>query len=154
MSKSTFEEELSRTGILHYTISGVSMLPLLHQHKDIVVIKKADGRLKKYDVALYKMPDGRYILHRILKVREKDYIICGDNCIRREYGITDRNIIGVMTEYIRNGKPHSVNDAGYRLYSHAIANLYHIKAAVLWNKKLLVRTVRKAGKILKNTAAL
>ena len=31
---------------------------------------------KKYDVPLYKDKAGRYILHRVLKVRENDYIIC------------------------------------------------------------------------------
>ena len=40
---------------------------------------------------------GRYVLYRILKVRENDYVICGDNRYRKEYGITDQHINGVLT---------------------------------------------------------
>jgi len=149
MNKSKFEEELSRSGILCYTISGVSMLPLLHEHRDIVVLKKPNGRLQKYDVALYKMPDGRYILHRIIKVRENDYVICGDNCVAREYGITDNNILGVMKEFVRNGKTYSTDSAGYRVYSHIITDCYHIKAAILWNKRVIKKIIHKIGKLLK-----
>lgn len=56
------------------------------------------------------------VLHRIIKVRSSDYIILGDNCINKEYGITDEDLIGVMTGYVRNGKKHTVNEFGYRIY--------------------------------------
>lgn len=37
--------------------------------------------------------------------------------VHKEYGITDNDIIGVMTSFVHNGKKHSVNETGYRLYS-------------------------------------
>ena len=60
------------------------------------------------------------MLHRVVEVREKDYVILGDNCVNREYGITDDDILGVMTAFVRDGKQHTVNDRGYRLYTFLI----------------------------------
>ena len=113
---STIEAEIEKHGKGIFTNVGDSMMPLLRQRRDIIHISKAEGRLKKYDVPLYKRDNGQYVLHRILKVREKDYVICGDNRIGMEEGITDKHIIGVMTGVSRDGKFLSVNDTKYKLY--------------------------------------
>lgn len=76
---SKIEEELERSGKILQTTIGDSMEPMLQNRQNIVVIEKADGLLKKYDLPLYRRPNGKYVLHRILKVRKNDYIICGDN---------------------------------------------------------------------------
>ena len=96
MNKSTFEEQLIKNAELVYTNVGDSMMPLIKQGRDLVIIKPVQGRLKKYDVPLYRRDSGQYVLHRILKVRKNDYVICGDNRWSMEYGITDRHIIGVL----------------------------------------------------------
>ena len=51
---SSFEELLKRDGKLVYTNVGVSMMPLLRQHRDVMVIARVpEGeRLKKYDAQL------------------------------------------------------------------------------------------------------
>ena len=119
MIKTTYEDFLEKNGEMTYSNVGISMLPLLRQGKDLfTVCKKTDERCRKYDVVLYRRPPSSYVLHRVIKVRSSDYIILGDNCINKEYGITDEDIIGVMTGYVRNGKKHTVNEFGYRLYSH------------------------------------
>ena len=53
----TFEEELSRSGKVVYTNVGVSMMPLLREGRDIMVIHKADtSKLRKYlDVLALKV---------------------------------------------------------------------------------------------------
>ena len=104
---------------LTYSNVGVSMLPLLRQGRDLFTVeKKGEARCKVGDVVLYRRPPSHYVLHRIIEVREKDYVILGDNCVAKEYGITDGDILGVMTGYVRNGKEHSVREAGYRIYRY------------------------------------
>ena len=116
--KMTFEEVLEREGRLVYTNVGISMLPLLRQGKDLFVVeKRGPERLRAGDVVLYRRPPNQYVLHRIVKVRERDYVILGDNCVNREYGITDEDILGVPTGFVREGKHHTVTEKGYRLYS-------------------------------------
>ena len=75
---SSIEESLKRDGKLVYKTKGVSMLPMLHQNRDIVVISVPKGRLKKYDVALYRRKNA-YVLHRVIEVQEQGYLIRGDN---------------------------------------------------------------------------
>jgi hypothetical protein len=139
MIKSTFEKEIQQNGKLIYTNVGDSMMPLLRQNRDLMIIEKPNGRLKKYDVPLYKRDSGQYVLHRILKVRKDDYVICGDNRWQREYGITDRHIIGVLTGIIRDGKTISVRDKKYRMYVHLWCDFFYVRAFILRIKHFIKR---------------
>lgn len=118
--KISFEEYLEKYGSLTYTNVGVSMMPLLRQGRDMFILRKKqpDERCKAGDVVLYRRPPDQYVLHRVAEVRPADYVILGDNCINKEYGIKDADILGVMTGFVRNGKEHSVDSGGYRLYSY------------------------------------
>ena len=141
-----FEDVIERDGRLVYTNVGDSMRPLIRQDRDILIIEKPQGRLKKYDVPLYKRDSGQYVLHRVLKVRDSDYVICGDNRYNKEYGITDRHIIGVLTAVVRDGKEIPINDWWYRLYVHLWCDFFPIRALILkakhfpkWLKRKLKR---------------
>lgn len=143
--KITFEEEIERHGRLIYTNIGSSMMPLLRQRRDLMIIEKPQGRLKKYDVPLYKRDNGQYVLHRILKVRKEDYVICGDNCYCKEYGIKDCHIIGVLTAVVRDGVEIPVTDYRYRLYVHLWCDFFYIRATILRCRTFLYR-IRKNKK--------
>lgn len=131
MNKSSFEQELNEKGVLVYTNVGDSMLPLIRQNRDLIIIKKHQGRLKKYDVPLYKRDGGQYVLHRVLKVRQNDYVLCGDNRCNKEYGISDKHIIGVLTAVKRNGRTINVNDRRYRIYVHLWCDFFPVRAAII-----------------------
>ncbi len=114
----SYESFLEQNGSLTYGNVGVSMLPLLRQGKDLFTVEKKTGeRCRVGDVVLYRRPPSHYVLHRIVEVREKDYVLLGDNCLTREVGITDADVLGVMTGFVRDGKTHSVREPGYRAYS-------------------------------------
>ncbi len=114
----SYEEYLEKYGSLTYTNVGVSMLPLLRQGRDLFIVhKKGEERCSVGDVVLYRRPPASYVLHRIVEVRPDSYVILGDNCITREYGIKDSDIIGVMTGFVRGGKEHDTREKAYRLYS-------------------------------------
>jgi hypothetical protein len=95
---------------------GTSMLPLIRQGQDEVILKKPTGRLKKYDIPFYKRESGQFVLHRIVKVRKNDYVLCGDNQTDYEYNITDDMILAVVDAIIRNGKTIPVTDKDYLAY--------------------------------------
>lgn len=144
MGNMTFEQVIQRDGRLIYTNKGDSMMPLIKQDRDLLVIsKKPEHRLKKYDVALYKRDSGQYVLHRVLKVRKHDYIICGDNRWKKEYGITDRHIIGVLTAVIRKNKEISVNDLRYKVYVHLWCDLFPVRAFVVHVINKLKRMIKR-----------
>lgn len=127
-TEQTFEKLLKQNGVLVYKTRGVSMRPLLKQDRDLVTVRPVNGRLKKYDVPLYRRKqDGKYLLHRIISVREKDYVIRGDNTYVKEYGITDDDIIGVLTGFQRKKKNYSVELRSYQIYSRVWNFIYPVR---------------------------
>ena len=100
-----FDEKLDIKGILSSegryvgTTVGVSMLPMIRSGKDVIVVDKKTERLKPYDVALYMRGDA-YVLHRVLSVRENDYVIRGDNCYSDEF-ISEDAVFGVLSVFFR-----------------------------------------------------
>ena len=119
------------------------MEPLIRQGRDLLIIERAQGRLRKYDVPLYRRDSGRYVLHRILKVRKSDYVICGDNRWCREYGVEDKHIIGVLSGIVRDGREISLSDWRYRLYVWLWCDFFYVRAGILLAKALYTRIKRK-----------
>lgn len=121
---------------------GTSMLPLIRQGKDEVVLKKAPARLKKYDIPFYKRADGQFVLHRIIKVKKNSYILCGDNQIDYEYDVTDDMIIGVVTKIKRDSYEFDVTNPKYLKYSKNLLRKQKIKR--------LIRPFRKIASKIKS----
>ena len=94
---------------------GISMLPMLRQGIDSVVISPLPQTLKKYDLPLYQRDDGKYILHRIVAVGETCTCI-GDNQFVPEPGVRRDQMIALVTGFYRGEKFHSVTEPGYRFY--------------------------------------
>lgn len=113
---STIEETLQRVNSFIATPVGRSMLPILREGKDTVLLERISGKPQKYDMILYKRRSGQYVLHRLLEVRQNDYVMCGDNQTVKEYGITDKNIIGICTGFYRREKFIDCKGKLYLLY--------------------------------------
>ena len=128
MNKTTYREYLGEHGELTLTNVGVSMLPMLRQGRDMFTLaRKTEARCRKYDVVLYLAPSGDYVLHRIVKVRPQDYVILGDNCLNKEYGIRDEHILGVLIRFVHRGREYSADHKGYRAYAAVWYWLYPLR---------------------------
>ena len=139
----SFEQILARDGRLIYKTRGVSMLPMLHQDRDLVVIEPPKGRLRKYDVALYRR--GKYyVLHRVIRVLDGAYVILGDNTYTPET-VPDSAVIGVLTAFSRKGKSCRVEDRSYRLYVRFWWAMYPLRRLLLPVRRVLGRAARKLG---------
>lgn len=116
-------ESIARGSDVSITVTGTSMLPLLHNETDTALLTGVKGRLNKYDLAFYRRGDGSFVLHRVVKVTPKGYIMLGDNQVVTEHGITEKNIIAVVKGFTRGGKKYSVSNRMYMLYSVIWTNL-------------------------------
>ena len=114
-SNAKIEDVIESQGFYAGTTVGISMYPMLRHRRDTIVLKPVNGRLKKYDVPLYKVGN-RYVLHRVIKVLPNGYIIRGDNLILKER-VTDDEILGVLTEFYRN--PKNINEGNARTLENA-----------------------------------
>lgn len=110
------EEKLAAGGTVKIPVTGTSMLPLLVEGRDTVTLTKAEFPLKKYDLPLFRRRNGVFVLHRVIAVKEKEYIMCGDNQWVKETGVTDDMVIGVVCAITRKGKTFSVKSTKYKLY--------------------------------------
>ena len=142
---SSFEEIIERDGKLVYTTRGYSMKPLLRQHRDLVVISKITEPLKKYDVILFKR-NNKYLLHRIIKVKENSYDTAGDHNWWKEYDVTPSEIVGVLTAIVRDGKEIKPDDPSYQFYVHLWCDIYPVRFGILRVNSLARRA---ASKIIK-----
>ena len=129
-NKRQIEDVLKEEGLFVSTTVGVSMFPMLRNRRDTIIVMPYEGRLKKYDVPLYKRGSD-YILHRIIEVRPDSYVIRGDNCIQKEYGITDEQILGVLTGFYRGSKKVNMDGWGYKLYVRLWWALHQIRRMYL-----------------------
>ena len=147
-NKRQIEDVLNSEGIFVSTTVGVSMYPMLRNRRDTIIVSPYEGRLKKYDVPLYKR-NSNYILHRIVEVRENSYVICGDNCERKEYDITDEHILGVLTGFYRGDKKINMDAWPYKLYVRVWVFLFPVRKIWKFGRRVAVkiwRLIRKKEK--------
>ena len=130
------ESELVKHGTYASVTRGPSMRPLFRTHRDMVVIKRIERPLKKYDVVLYTGAHNKYTMHRIIGIKNGIYIIRGDNTYRKEYVAPER-IIGILTEFNRKGKRGSVDTFSFKLYSRFWNFIYPIRHVCYSIKRFL-----------------
>lgn len=136
------EDVLRTKGVYVGVPVGISMKPMLHQQRDTIIITPCTGRLCKYDVPLYKRGD-KYLLHRIVEVKEDGYVICGDNCLNKEYDITDEKILGVLTGFYRGDKQINMDGFAYKLYSRLWVAIYPLRRVLMRIRLLIVKVVKR-----------
>ena len=94
---------------------GTSMLPMIVEGKTAVSLVKADA-VNKGDVVLYQRANGQYVLHRCIKIKGNEYVMCGDNQFEHEHGITRSMIIAGIDGYYSGEEFVSIADAHYCHY--------------------------------------
>ena len=123
----SIEAQLREEGFYVSTTVGSSMRPMLRNRRDRVIIKPVGTeRLKPMDVPLYRRPDGKYVLHRILEVKADSYIIRGDNTFALE-NVPNEWVIGVMTEFYRKKKHVAADNKAYLRYARFWHAIYPVR---------------------------
>jgi len=144
----SIKEILEKTGTYTGLTVGSSMQPLLHEQKDNIIVVRPEGRLKKYDVALYVTPKGKYIMHRVIEVKDDHYVILGDNLLKKEY-VTDDMICGKLIGFYKNGKRYidCENSKLYKLYSRIWVAFIPLKPAYFFVRGYLGAIKRRIKKL-------
>lgn len=116
------QDTFDRGQELTFTPSGSSMLPMLDGVGDKVTFSPKPEHLKKYDVAFYRRSaTGQLVLHRMIGyTADGGYIFCGDHQHTYEYGITDDDVLALMTGFTHKGKARSIRSPRYWVYSRRI----------------------------------
>ena len=113
----SYEQILKKDGYFIAHFFGNSMKPFFNDKRELVLIKNAENKLKKFNIAFYKKGN-QFILHRVISVREKEYIICGDNCKYLEI-IPQENVLGYAAGCFKGKKYIDLNkNFLYKVYTH------------------------------------
>lgn len=102
---------------------GTSMLPLVIQGRDSVTLIKPNG-YSIGDIAFYRRADGAFVLHRIVGEKDGAFVMCGDNQLEREYGITPDMIIGRAVRITRGGREITEKNFLYLIYKILWKNFF------------------------------
>ena len=121
------EEILQEKGVWASVVEGKSMMPMLQEEQDIIVVEQKPLKIKKYDVVLIRK-NGKLVLHRITKVYTNGFLFVGDNAFYKEK-IYYEQIIGILKEFYKGEKLISVQDKKYRRYAFFRVHTYYFR---LW----------------------
>lgn len=85
-------------------VAGNSMSPFLIHERDSIYFKKPDRELKKGDMVFFQRKNGRYVMHRICKVKPEGYYIVGDAQSEIEGPVGREQIFAIITKVQRKGR--------------------------------------------------
>lgn len=136
-------EKINSGGTVAFTPMGNSMFPTLYNGADSVILTKPIFPLKKYDIVLYQRKTGSYIMHRVISVKDGEYVMRGDNQIVKEYGIKEYQIIAVVKEYVHRKKHINMERKIVKLYGAYITKSAHVRKCYYKIRHFFGRIKRK-----------
>lgn len=100
-SEPIFRAIIEGGGVFTLRPQGKSMLPTIVPGQDTVSIVKLEGEVQLWDVLFYKRADGHFVLHRVVRIEQDGYTLCGDGQVDLEFGVKAEQIVGVVQEIHR-----------------------------------------------------
>lgn len=111
-------------------VKGGSMMPLLHDGRDSVVLAPCT-KPRRGLVVLAEISPGNYVLHRIIHIDENRITLMGDGNLSGVERCTTANIIGVAIKIIRNEKEIPLKGRWWNIYSSFWLHLLPIRRILL-----------------------
>ena len=109
-----------------FTPKGISMHPFIRGGKDTVLLDKAEN-IQPGDIALAKVGQSSYVLHRVTEVTETSVTLMGDGNIAGTERCRPEDIIAVAVEINKDGRKIDCRSKG------------HLRKAEIWRKLKPVR---------------
>lgn len=110
-------------------ISGVSMEPFLLHNRDKIYFRKPDEPIKKGDMVFFQRETGAYVMHRVMKVKKRQYYMAGDHQTFLEGPIEEKQIFAKVVSVERDGVWLTEEDKLWKFY------------AIWWRRLFWVRKV-------------
>ena len=131
-------ERLAAGKSVRFSPRGVSMLPMIRQGVDSVLLSPLPPKIKKYDLPLYQRDNGQYVLHRVVKVGQT-YTCIGDNQFEFETDLRQDQMIAMVTMFTHGKKEIPVDRLSYRIY----CRFWHYSRPVRYLLRKGIRWLRR-----------
>ncbi len=123
------KEEINQHKNFSFPIHGTSMIPLLHTGDIVKVSKIID--LKKNDIILYQRKDNSYVLHRLIKIKNEEFIFIGDHQTKQEFGIKKEMMIAKVITYRKKNKKKEYKLCGFKYKTYLFLLKFKIMRKVM-----------------------
>lgn len=130
-------EGLSAGGTYRFYPKGTSMLPLLIEGKDSIILSSVCD-LKKGDIVLYRRENGMFVIHRIVKFADT-FTMCGDGQFVLEKGIKKKQILAKVTAIYKGEKFLTFDNKSYLFYVKCLP----LRRFMLKTVYLIKRTIKR-----------
>lgn len=127
-------------------LEGSSMQPLIRRGKDLVTIAPLQRLVKKGDVVLFMTDSGRYVVHRVWKMKEKMVRTLGDNCVNPDAWIPNEYVLGQAICYSRNGRKYRLDTCFARLWGRVWMAIFPLRVFYIRLRKYAGCCYRKLFK--------
>lgn len=112
--------------------------PIYYMNGNLVLI--SDGPLKKGDMVFYQRVDGQYVMHRIYKVKDKEFYMVGDAQTEIEGPLCDKQIFARITKIRRKGKLIQPRDFWWWFFAKVWIRLVPIRPLIIKMYRLCCRS--------------
>lgn len=121
---------IAEGGRVRIRAKGNSMLPLIRDGKDEIILEKPNRQsFQKGRLLLVQLKDEGYVLHRIRKIDNTHIILNGDGNLSMIETCSSDDVIAEATTVIRNGKEIRTGSFRWNLYRY------------LWPRNMFLRRV-------------
>lgn len=123
-------------------LEGSSMMPLIRRGTDPVTIAPLRCPVKIGDVVLLTTGAGRYVVHRVWKIKGKQICTLGDNCVNPDPWITEEDVLGQAVFYSRNNVRHRLDTTSARLWGRIWMLVFPLRKCCIRLKGIVRRHYR------------
>lgn len=134
--------QLENGGKANLVVTGVSMKPMLTEHRDSVLLAPITAKPGPGDIFLYRRNNGQYVLHRLIRNTDQGYLFCGDNQYTLEH-VAPEQLLAVVDSFTREGKRIFLTQSMYRMYVFMCVRLFCMRKCYIKIRRLLGRIHRK-----------
>ncbi len=115
-----------------FTVTGMSMWPFFTGRRDSVTVKKCTFyQIRKGDIVLFSPTDDVYLLHRVIKKTDENFVTAGDGNTFADGVFTPDKIIAVVREIHRKNKAFSADKITFRFLSFMWLLLFPVRKPFL-----------------------
>lgn len=138
------QTQLAAGGRAILVVTGSSMMPMLHNRRDRVVLEPPVD-LRRTDVILFRRESGAYILHRIVRMGEEVMLCSGDNQWEPETVLRSQ-VVAKVTEFTRKGKTFRVGRGFWHLWARFWTGIFPVRRPLIALRRWVGRLGRKGGR--------
>ena len=126
-------------------LEGDSMRPLIRRGRDRVTIVPLTRPLKRGDVVLFEFPPGRYVVHRVYRLRDGFVQTLGDHCRNPDLWMLERQVLGQVVQAERGRMIIPLDTALARGWGCCWMVLLPVRREYFEARALAGRALRKIG---------